>query len=63
MENQQKTVVVIGAGPSGLVSAKEFLKYGFKVIIIESESEIGGTWFYESSRTSMYESLRTNLPR
>ena len=55
--------MIIGAGPSGLVAAKEYLKYGNHVTIIESENNIGGLWYYESSRSSMYESLRTNLPR
>ena len=31
--------------------------------MIESESEVGGTWFYKNKRTALYKSLRTNLPR
>ena len=59
-----KTIVIIGAGPSGLVTAKEFLKdKNNNVIIIESEKHLGGTWYYENKRSSLYENLRTNLAR
>jgi sialic acid synthase SpsE/protoporphyrinogen oxidase len=42
-----KTVFIIGAGPSGLISALELLKLGYKVIIIEKSEVSGGmcrTW-------------------
>ena len=55
---------MIGAGAAGLAAAKEFSKYeSNKVIIIESEDEVGGTWYYQNKRSSMYQGLRTNLPR
>lgn len=38
--------VVIGAGISGLSSAKHLLAQGYNVTIYEQASEIGGTWFY-----------------
>ena len=45
--NIQRQIVIIGAGPSGLVAAKEFSKdKNNNVTVIESESEVGGTWFY-----------------
>ena len=62
--DQAKTIVVIGAGAAGLVTAKEFSKYeNNNVIVIESEDEVGGTWYYKNKRSSMYQNLRTNLPR
>jgi len=61
---KKMNVAVIGAGGAGLVTLCEFLELGHKVTVYESESAIGGTWNYESStRTSMYKSLRTNIPR
>ncbi|CAI0413730.1 unnamed protein product [Linum tenue] len=70
---------VIGAGPAGLVAARELRREGHSVTVFEKGSQIGGTWVYtpefESDdplgidptrpvvHSSMYESLRTNLPR
>jgi sialic acid synthase SpsE/protoporphyrinogen oxidase len=42
-----KNVYIIGAGPSGLITARELLNEGFKVTIIEKSPFIGGmcrTW-------------------
>lgn len=46
-------VVVIGAGPSGLVLCKSLLDarspgYEFDPVILEQENEIGGTFRYRS---------------
>lgn len=40
--NMKKRVVVIGAGPSGLVSAKELAKRGWNVEIYEALDRVGG---------------------
>ncbi|KAH8521731.1 hypothetical protein H0E87_002691 [Populus deltoides] len=71
-------VAVIGAGAAGLVAARELWREGHQVVVFEKDSQIGGTWVYtpqvetdplglESTRhivhTSLYKSLRTNLPR
>jgi cation diffusion facilitator CzcD-associated flavoprotein CzcO len=52
-------VCVIGAGISGLVSAKTLAGDGFDVTIFEKESALGGVW--APSRT--YPGLRTNATR
>ena len=46
-------VVIIGAGPGGLVTCKSLLeaadeKYPFDPIIFEQEDDIGGTFRYRS---------------
>jgi dimethylaniline monooxygenase (N-oxide forming) len=46
-------VVVIGAGPSGLVMCKTLLdaasaEFPFDPIVLEQESDIGGTFRYRS---------------
>jgi len=51
-----KSVAVIGAGISGLVSAKTLARDGFDVCIFEKDVDLGGTW--APSRT--YPGLRTN---
>ncbi|XP_021761557.1 flavin-containing monooxygenase FMO GS-OX-like 9 [Chenopodium quinoa] len=76
---QSKSVCVIGAGPSGLVAARELMKEGHNVVVIEQNHDIGGQWLYERKiegedplgrankflkvHSSMYESLRLASPR
>lgn len=50
---------VIGAGASGLATAKIFLADGFDVDVFEKQSDLGGTWHPERT----YPDLRTNDPR
>lgn len=40
--NKSKQVVIVGAGPSGLTTAYELQKKGYKVCILEKDSRIGG---------------------
>ncbi|KAK1373409.1 Flavin-containing monooxygenase [Heracleum sosnowskyi] len=75
---QSKYVCVIGAGPSGLVAARELRKEGHKVVVLEQNHDVGGQWLYEPNvegedplgkcttlkvHSSMYNSLRLNSPR
>ncbi|HLP39478.1 flavin-containing monooxygenase [Lacibacter sp.] len=39
-----KTIGIIGAGLSGLVTAKTCLEYGYKIRLYEKEAELGGVW-------------------
>jgi len=56
MPGEPKSVCVLGAGVSGLVTAKTLLEDGFDVQVLEKDSDLGGTW--APSRT--YPGLRTN---
>ena len=41
------TIYIIGAGPSGLITARELLLKGYNVVIYEKSSLVGGmcrTW-------------------
>lgn len=73
-----RTVAVIGAGAAGLSAALELRREGHSVVVYEREDKVGGTWGYtpetESDpigidptrkvvHSSVYASLRTNLPR
>lgn len=73
-----KNVCVIGAGPSGLVAARELRKEGHSVVVIEQNHDVGGQWLYEPKvededplgrganlevHSSMYASLRLTSPR
>lgn len=72
------SVAVIGAGVSGLITARELKRSGHQVTIFEKSGQIGGTWAYdprtesdplsldpnrEIIHSSLYSSLRTNHPR
>lgn len=74
----RRSVAVIGAGAGGLAAARELRREGHSVVVFEKEEQIGGTWVYtpqteldpigsDPGRTivhsSVYASLRTNLPR
>ncbi|CAH1434651.1 unnamed protein product [Lactuca virosa] len=68
-------IAVIGAGTSGLLTARE----NHRVTVFEKSNRLGGTWLYEPQveaddvlhldpnrsivHSSLYSSLRTNLPR
>jgi hypothetical protein len=70
-------VAVIGAGAAGLVSARELIRRGHEAIVFEQSGQVGGIWVYQSETeddlmgqspshavfSSLYDSLRTNLPR
>ncbi|GAQ82615.1 Flavin-binding monooxygenase family protein [Klebsormidium nitens] len=73
-----RSVCVIGAGAAGLVALKELREEGHQVTAFEQNEDIGGVWKYDPDtdddplgiredrkkvHSSMYASLRTNLPR
>lgn len=76
--NFSKKVCVIGAGPAGLVAARELRKEGHEVVVIEQKHEVGGQWLYDPKveeenpmgksrflkvHSSIYASLRVMSPR
>jgi cation diffusion facilitator CzcD-associated flavoprotein CzcO len=78
MSLASRHVAVIGAGAAGLVTARELRREGLSVVVFEQGDQVGGTWVYtprvESDplglgpiratvHSSLYRSLRTNLPR
>ncbi|KAM4081618.1 hypothetical protein ACJW30_11G105800 [Castanea mollissima] len=78
MKEQSLKVAVIGAGVSGLHTARELKTQGHAVTIFEKTKKLGGTWAYdprvepdplgldpgrEIVHSSLYQSLRVNLPR
>lgn len=68
-------IAIIGAGAAGLAALRHSTSgtYGNQVICYEKTDQIGGTWVYREEtgldrynlpiHTSMYKSLRTNLPK
>ncbi|KAK3041074.1 hypothetical protein RJ639_026871 [Escallonia herrerae] len=66
------------AGAGGLVAARELSREGHTVVVFKKQNQVGGTWVYSPNtesdpigldpnrnivHTSLYASLRTNLPR
>jgi len=60
-----KSVGVIGAGASGIITAKILKEKGFHVSVFEEKNHIGGVWKYNKDINigSIYKSLKTNLPK
>ncbi len=56
-----KTVAVIGAGPSGLVTAKCMLEVGLSPTIFDKAPELGGVW--NPRVNPFWSSMRTNVSR
>ncbi|KAL2337150.1 hypothetical protein Fmac_011596 [Flemingia macrophylla] len=71
-------VAVVGAGVAGLATARELRREALDVVVFEKSDHLGGMWRYDPRNdsdpvgsdpnrdvvhTSLYRSLRTNLPR
>lgn len=56
--SSKKTVAIIGAGPGGLVAAKEAIQHGLLPVVFEKSDDVGGVW-----RDGTWNSMRTNLSR
>ncbi|XP_027070950.2 flavin-containing monooxygenase FMO GS-OX5-like isoform X1 [Coffea arabica] len=78
MAPQLHKVAVIGAGVSGLLTARELQREGQQIVVYEKSNQIGGVWVYDPEvetdplgldpnrriiHSSMYDSLRTNFPK
>ena len=59
------TVAVIGAGASGLCTAKHLLEAGLDVTVYEIGTQVGGLWCYgnDSGRSSAYRTLHINTAK
>ncbi len=54
--NGQSTTCVVGAGPSGLATARALLAKGLPVEVFERNDQIGGIWDPTNKGTPIYES-------
>ncbi|GJN10532.1 hypothetical protein PR202_ga28631 [Eleusine coracana subsp. coracana] len=72
---ENKKVCVVGAGVSGLVSARELRREGHDVTVMEQSGGVGGQWLYDPKinagdplglagvHSGIYASLRLIIPR
>lgn len=51
-----KRIALIGAGPSGLASARALSKAGIPFDVYESGTDVGGLWNIDNPRSTVYES-------
>jgi dimethylaniline monooxygenase (N-oxide forming) len=59
-----RRIAIIGAGASGLTSAKALLEVGITPVVYESSPDVGGLWVYrEDGGGPAYRSLRTNTSK
>jgi dimethylaniline monooxygenase (N-oxide forming) len=56
-------VAVIGAGPSGLVTAKHALEAGFDVSVFEASDALGGQWHTTAAHSGVWPGMHTNTSR
>lgn len=54
---------MIGAGPGGLVTAKEALEAGFDVTVFEASDQIGGQWYTTADHSGIWPGMRANTSR
>ncbi|KAI1703367.1 flavin-binding monooxygenase-like domain-containing protein [Ditylenchus destructor] len=56
-----KRCAVIGAGASGLPSARWALEYGFEPVVFELTNEVGGMWCYKSEKTELPSVMKSTV--
>ena len=58
-------VAIIGAGVSGLASARRAIEYNLEVVVFEESDHVGGIWKYSEDPTDgsspVYANLRYNF--
>ncbi|KXJ76795.1 hypothetical protein RP20_CCG008901 [Aedes albopictus] len=69
----KSTYCIIGAGLAGINAARHAREAGGEVTVFEQTSKVGGTWVYTDEigkdrhgldiHTSMYQGLKTNIPK
>lgn len=63
MSGTQKTVAIIGGGPTGIGVARELIDGGISVKLFEAEADFGGVWNAEAACGRAYKSLHLISPK
>ena len=56
-------VLVIGAGPGGLATAKALLDEGLTPLVLEASDNIGGQWYVNAAHSGIWHNMHTNTSR
>ncbi|KAH7696180.1 CRE-FMO-1 protein, partial [Aphelenchoides avenae] len=57
----RKRCAIIGAGASGLPSARWALAYGVEPVVFETDDRIGGLWLYKPQETNLASVMKSNI--
>lgn len=60
-QSRNKTVAIVGAGPSGLCTAKYMTDNGLVPTIFEKEATVGGLWAMSNDHNAVWDGLRANV--
>lgn len=61
--SRQMRIAIVGAGPSGLVTARWLTARGFAPVILEAARDLGGQWNAANPASSTWPGMRTNTSR
>lgn len=61
MQIKKKSVCVIGAGASGLVTVKELLEAGHEVVCYEQHDRVAGVFYHGATKGGTYDSTRLTV--
>ncbi|CAI2351121.1 unnamed protein product [Caenorhabditis sp. 36 PRJEB53466] len=58
---QKKSLLIVGAGASGLPSLRHALLYGVDVTCLEATDQVGGLWKYKPQETELSSVMKTTV--
>lgn len=61
--NAETDVILIGAGPGGLATAKAMVDEGLEPIVLEASDAIGGQWHTSAPHSGVWAGMNTNTSR
>ena len=57
------SVIIIGAGPGGLATAKAMLDEGLTPLVLEASDNVGGQWHVTAEHSGIWQNMPTNTSR